>query len=112
MAREDNLKPGAHQFTQEERSRGGKASAVARKNRKTMREMLQLCLDMEDKKGRTLQESITLGLIQGAIRGNAQNFRTIVEVLGELNNAEMDKKAYEISKVEELLDKITDEANK
>lgn len=88
MAKEDNLIPQAHKLTVEEASKGGKASGEARRQKKTMREMLQMCLDMENSKGQTFQELATLGLIQGAIKGKALNYRTIVETLGELNPAE------------------------
>lgn len=84
MAKTSNLIPQAHKLTLEEQSAGGKASVKARRERKTMREMLQMCLDMENSKGQTFQELATLGLIQGAIKGKALNYRTIVETLGEL----------------------------
>lgn len=108
----DNLRPGEYQFTQEDKIKGGKASGEARRRKKTMKEMLQVCLEMQDKKGQSYQELATLGLIKGAMKGNAINYRTILELLGELKNPEEDKRAQELSKVEELLNKLTEEAKK
>ena len=84
MANEKNLRPAEYKLSVEEAKRGGIASGKARREKRTMREMLKMCLDMTDKKGRTFQELATLGLIQGAIKGKALNYRTILEALGEL----------------------------
>lgn len=92
--------------------KGGKASVEARRRKKAMREMLELCLEMEDSKGHTYRELATIGLIKGAMKGNAQNYRTILETLGELKEAEENKKQQELSKVEELLLNLEKEANR
>lgn len=81
----DNLIPQAHVLTLEEQSAGGKASVEARRQKKAMREMLEMCLEMKNNKGMTYRELATMGLIKGAIKGNAQNYKTILETLGELN---------------------------
>ncbi len=67
---------------------GGIASGEAKREKKLMRQVLQECLNMTNNKGQTFQELATLGLIQGAIKGNANNYRTILETLGELQQAE------------------------
>ena len=46
MANEQNLIPGGHKFTREEASKGGKASAQARKERKAMKETLEILMSM------------------------------------------------------------------
>jgi hypothetical protein len=48
-------------------------------------------LETTNSKGQTYKELSTLGLIKGAIKGNAQNYKTILEVLGELNTSEEEK---------------------
>ena len=91
MAGIDNLIPNSER-TKEERieiaTKGGIASGEARRQKKLMREVLQECLNMTNKKGQSFKELATLGLIQGAIKGNANNYRTILETLGELQQAE------------------------
>lgn len=114
MANIQNLVKGdeIHKFTPEELSRGGKASGEARRQRKKMREMLEECLKMQNSSGKTYQELATLGLLKGAMNGNPNAYRTILETLGELNGAQEDKQAREITKVEELLAKVKEEAEK
>ena len=66
-------------------SMGGKASGIAKKKRRLMREILEdklLLTEAGDEL--TYQEKATLGLIKGAIDGKAENYKTILEVLGEL----------------------------
>lgn len=108
----DNLIPQAHVLTVEESSRGGKASGEARREKATMKATLEMLLNETNKNGKTYRELATLGLLKGAINGNANNYRTILETLGELKQAEEDKKQKELTKVEELLLKIESEANK
>ena len=91
---------------------GGKASGKARREKATMKKTLEMLLDSTNSKGKTYRELATMGLLKGAINGNAQNYRTILETLGELKQIEEDKTQREISKVEELLAKIENEANK
>lgn len=108
----DNLIPQAHVLTLEEQSAGGIASGIARREKATMKATLEMLLNATNKNGKTYRELATLGLLKGAINGNAQNYKTILEVLGELNQAEEEKKKKELTKVEELLMKIEDEASK
>ena len=100
-----------HDLTAEESRKGGINSGIARREKATMKATLELLLEMRNKSGQTYRELATLGLLKGAISGNAQNYRTILETLGELKQAEEDKTQHELSKVAELLDKIEQEAN-
>lgn len=112
---QENLIPFTERTEEEQREiarQGGIASGIARREKATMKATLEMLLDEKNKKGMTYRELATLGLIKGAINGNAQNFRTILETLGELKQAEEDTKQKELSKVEELLKKIEDEASK
>lgn len=112
MANEQNLKPGEYKLTLEEQKKGGKASGKARREKATMKATLEMLLEEKSKNGQTYRELATLGLLKGAINGNSNNYRTILEVLGELAQIEEAKQQKELSKVEELLNKISQEAEK
>ena len=104
MAKEDNLIPGGYKLTLEEQSAGGKRSGEVRREKATMKKTLEMLLNEKNNKGKTYRELTTLGLIKGAINGNASNYRTIVEVLGELidNNTETPSININIVNNEEL----------
>ena len=102
-----------HEFTQDEARKGGINSGITRRKKATMRETLELLLDEKSKKnGKTYRELATLGLLKGAINGNSNNYRTILEVMGELAQLEQDRQQQELSKVEELLSRIEKESKK
>lgn len=84
MANIENLKVPTSEEARENGRKGGIASGKARREKKTMRETLEMLLEMETKSGRTNREEITIGLINGAKKGNATNYRTVLETLGEL----------------------------
>ena len=70
----------------EDSRKGGIASGQARREKATMKATLEMLLDETNKKsGKTYRELATLGLIKGAVKGNAQNYKTMLELLGELN---------------------------
>lgn len=102
----DNLVSLADRTTEEVREigkKGGIASGEARRQKKAMREMLEMCLQMKNKKGLTYQQLATMGLINGAIKGNAQNYKVILETLGELNPEEEKKNDGVLSELVEAL---------
>lgn len=124
MANNENLVSLATR-TQQERTeiarKGAEASNKVRREKKTMREVLQAMLndvpiDEENKDKLTNQQLATLGLIKGARQGNATNYRTILETLGELvegeststptlkleivDNSNLEKTLYETNKPE------------
>lgn len=112
---QDNLIPFTERTEEEQREiarQGGIRSGQVRREKATMKATLELLLNETSKNGKTYRELATLGLIKGAINGNAQNYRTILETLGELKQAQEDKTQRELTKVEELLLKIEEEANK
>ena len=83
---------------------GGIASGEARREKATMKATLEMLLKEKNKKGITYREMATLGLIQGAVKGNAQNYRTILETLGELGNQVDDKQINNnITNIAELI---------
>ena len=112
---QENLIPMSERSKDEVRElgqKGGFRSGEVRREKATMKATLEMLLNGTSKNGKTYRELATLGLLKGAINGNAQNYRTILETLGELNQAKEDKTQQELSKVEELLEKIKDEAYK
>ena len=71
--------------------KGGIASGEARRQKATMRKVLEQMLeevpDIEGNENkRTYKQLATLGLIQGSISGNASNYRTILEAIGEMTS--------------------------
>jgi hypothetical protein len=93
MANVENLRPGEYKLSQEEAKKGGINSGKARREKKTMKQVLEMMLneipiDEDNKNKLTNQQLATLGLIKGARQGNATNYRTILETLGELVEGE------------------------
>lgn len=89
--------------------KGGIASGKARKEKATMKKTLEMLLDEKSSKGKTYRELATLGLLKGAVQGKAENYKTILQLLGELTeNAEVETPSVQInivdnSKLEETL---------
>jgi hypothetical protein len=114
VANEQNLRPGEYQLSKEEAKKGGINSGIARREKATMKKTLEMLLDEKNNKGKTYRELATLGLLKGAVNGNASNYRTILETLGELtyenqvntptlkievvDNANLEKVLYEENK--------------
>ena len=108
-----NLKPRTTLSKEEAKEmgrKGGIASGIARRERKTMREMLIQCLEMTNSEGQTYQELATIGLLKGAMKGDSRNFKVIMEALGEIEDANRSKQENEMSKLDMLLDEIKKEA--
>lgn len=87
MANEENLKPVRNKKEARELGRlGGIASGKARREKATMKETLrQMLEEIGDKENNlTYKQLATLGLIKGAVQGNAQNYKTILETTGEV----------------------------
>lgn len=114
MANEKNLIPFTDRTESEKREiaiKGGKASGIARKEKATMKKVLLEMLDeVADKENNlTYRQMATLGLLKGAIQGNATNYKTILEATGEIevnsttpdvvikvvDNTELEKAMYE-----------------
>lgn len=89
MANEQNLVKGddAHKLTAEEASRGGKASAEARRNKRDLRQALEMLLEREmtSKSGEKMSgtEAITAKLFEQALKGNVKAFETIRATVGQ-----------------------------
>ena len=59
-----------------------------------------MMLEETHKNGKTYKDNVTLGLIVGAMKGNAQNYKTIVEMLGELQPSEEEQPTLKIEIVD------------
>jgi len=82
-----------HDLTAEEARKGGINSGKARRKKATMKATLEMLLDEKNKKaGKTYRELATLGLINGAVKGKSENYRLILEIMGELKQAEEENK--------------------
>lgn len=96
MAKEDNLMPIEEvnsNRTREQHSadsrKGGIRSGEVRREKATMKATLEMLLDqvanIKDNENKlTYRQLTTVGLLKGAIEGKAENYKTIVQLLGEL----------------------------
>lgn len=108
-----------YQFTSEQSrseavkngQKGGIASGKARQEKATMKKTLEMLLNEKNNKGKTYRELSTLGLIKGAVDGKAENYKIMLQLLGELvetqpnntpelkieivNNEELEKEMYD-----------------
>lgn len=73
-----------HDLTAEDQRAGGIRSGEVRREKATMKKTLEMLLNEKNNKGKTYRELTTLGLIKGAVDGKAENYKTIVQLLGEL----------------------------
>ena len=94
-----NGNPG-HDLTAEELQKGGIRSGEVRKEKATMRKTLEMLLDTKNNKGITYRELTTLGLIKGATEGKAENYKTILALLGELEEQQQETPAVQINIVD------------
>lgn len=75
----------------EDSRRAGIASGKARREKATMLQMLEKCLDAtNDKTGKTYKELATLGLIKGAINGSSKNYEIIQALMEKKEEKEED----------------------
>ena len=139
MAKEDNLRPGEYKLTLEEQKMGGIASGEARRKKASFRNSLnkilnsgiKLPVNVEDKdikeyitklesigidmKNVELIDLMTLGQVLGAIGGKNDNYRTLLELNGELleNNEDTTTPSLQITlKDNSNLEKTLYEENK
>lgn len=89
MANEQNLVRGdqAHKLTAEEASKGGKASAEARRKKRDLRRALEMLLEKEftDKSGNvaTGAEAVTAKLFEKAMKGDTRAFELVRDTVGQ-----------------------------
>ena len=88
---QENLIPMNERSEEEVRElgrKGGIASGETRREKATFKKMLERILDEKAEDGETYREKITMGQIKGAIEGKAENFKTLLTLLGELQQEE------------------------
>ena len=92
MAKEDNLIPFTSEQSREQAKingrKGGIASGEARREKATMKKALEMLLNEKNDKGITYRDLCTLGLIKGATQGKAENYKVMLQLLGELQEQE------------------------
>lgn len=93
MTKEDNLIPFNKRTEEEQRQiaiMGGRASGKTRQLKKSFKLALMELLEEEVKDkngvptGKTYQDLMNIGIVKGAMKGNAINYKTILETIGEL----------------------------
>ena len=93
---QENLIPMNERSEEEVRSlgqKGGIASGKVRQEKATMKKTLEMLLDTipnikENKDKKTFRELSTEGLMIGAVQGKAENYKLIMQVLGEMQQEE------------------------
>jgi len=87
MANEQNLRTLTTDEAREIGSKGGKASAEARRKKKDLRLALEMLLekDFKDKNGKTITgtEAITAKLFEKAMKGDVRAFETLRDTVGQ-----------------------------
>lgn len=89
MANEQNLVRGeeAHKFTAEDHSKGGLASAEARRKKRDLRLACQMMLEMDikskDGKVKSGAEAIVAAQMQKALKGDAKAFEVLRDTAGQ-----------------------------
>lgn len=90
MANEQNLVPNSQRSPnklRENGKKGGRASGAARRRRKTMKEDLKALLagktKREDGTESTMQQDITLALLEAALKGDVKAYLAIRDTIGE-----------------------------
>lgn len=102
MANEQNLKPGEYKLSKEEAKKGGIASGKARREKASLKKGLEDILNSDiritkgaiydmykangiDISNKSLIELANLGLLFGAVNGNASNYKTMLETNSEID---------------------------
>ena len=89
MANEQNLLKGdeVHKLTAEEQSKGGKASAEARRKKRDLRNAIEILLenDIKGKNGeiKSGAEAIAIAQFQNALKGDTRAFEVIRDTAGQ-----------------------------
>ena len=101
MANEQNLRPGEYKLSQEEAKKGGIASGKARREKKAIKDIVELVLKMPLKDGKktsvdrikslasangqniSVQEALVLKTTQKALQGDIKALRLLLEMAGQ-----------------------------
>ena len=83
MAKEDLIPIRSTEEAKEKGRAGGKKSGEARRRKKLLKETLEAMLEIEDKKGRTMQDAICIALFKRANAGDTKAFEIIRDTIGQ-----------------------------
>lgn len=83
MAKEDLIPIRSTEEAKEKGRAGGKKSGEARRKKKLLKETLEAMLEIEDKKGRTMQDAICIALFKRANAGDTKAFEIIRDTIGQ-----------------------------
>lgn len=64
-------------------SKGGKASAEKRRQRRNLKKELEILMDTLASNGKTYQENISTALLKEALKGNTKAYEIIRDTLGQ-----------------------------
>lgn len=124
MANKETLKPEAHKLTKEDRSKGGKNSAISRREKKAIKSVFDELLSMPMKDGKmtdiekikslanikgenlSVQDALCLAMIQKALRGDIKAFLSIIEIVGQTTGAECNEETDELAQAIENAAKL------
>lgn len=81
--RPENFKPRSTAEARKNGQKGGVRSGEARREKKRLRELLELALATKDSNGNTAAESIVAALLREAQGGNVKAFETIRDTIGQ-----------------------------
>lgn len=104
----DNLIPQAHVLTLEEQSAGGIASGIARRQKATMLQTLEQCLNATNNKGQTYKELATLGLIKGAVNGSGKNYEIIQNLMERKEKREEENNVFIVLPAKDIASSFSD----
>ena len=94
----DNLHPAEYKFSKEEQSKGGKNSAKARREKRLIKDNIELLLSLPIKSKKTKEQLAELGIddtemnnqmamviamYQKALKGDVQAFNTLRDTIGQ-----------------------------
>ena len=111
MANEQNLKPCEYKFSQEEAKRGGVASGVARRRKRSLKAAAEYYLSLSPKDNEIWnglsvdgvdpedidnQMAIVAGMTKAAMMGDSKAAKVVVDIIGKDDNSDKDGKPYEL----------------
>ena len=107
MANPQNLRAPTPSEARERGSKGGKASAAARKKKKAFKDALLLMLESENKDGKNYQDAVVVGLVKRCATGDPRAIELLLRIIGETPEGSSAQEQT-LQKAHELLGGIPD----
>ena len=108
---QDNLIPFSERSEEEARElgrKGGIASGEARREKATMLQTLEQCLNATNKNGQTYKELATLGLIKGAVNGSSKNYEIIQQLMERKERKDEETNIYVVLPAKDIASSFSD----